>query len=204
MSTREHWDGIYDSRSPAELSWYERVPAVSLRMIGDTGLPKDARIIDVGGGASTLVNALLGRGYSRVSVLDLSSRALDLARVGLGADAGSVAWLEGDVRRVDLPPEGYDLWHDRALFHFLTDAADRADYVGKVLEAIRSGGHVVMATFAVDGPHRCSGLPVVRYTPAGLLAELGESFRLIEHEHVEHRTPGDSAQRFVFCRLRRV
>lgn len=203
MSTREHWDRIYDGTRPAELSWYQPVPAMSLRMIEEAGLGADARILDVGGGASTLVDALLERGYSGVSVLDLSPRAIDLARARLASGAASVTWLEGDVRRVELPPEGYDLWHDRALFHFLTDAGDRAAYVAKMLGTIRSRGHVVMATFAADGPRSCSGLPVVRYTPAGLAAELGEPFRLVEHEHVEHRTPGDSVQRFVFCRFRR-
>lgn len=204
MSTREHWDTIYEARGPAELSWYQPVPVMSLRMIEEAGLPSDARILDVGGGTSNLVDELLKRGYSRLSVLDLSPRAIGLAQARLGPGAASVTWLEGDVRRVELPPHGYDLWHDRALFHFLADAGDRAAYVAKVLGAIRSGGYVVMATFAADGPRSCSGLPVVRYTPAGLAAELGEPFRLVEHEHVEHRTPGDSVQRFVFCRFRRV
>jgi SAM-dependent methyltransferase len=203
MSGRDHWDRIYGAKAPAELSWYESVPVTSLRLIDAAGLPPGARLLDVGGGASTLVDALLDRGDIAVSVLDLSWRAIERARLRLGARAPSVTWLEGDVLRVELPPEGYDLWHDRALFHFLTESRDREAYIGKMLGSVRPGGHLVMATFAADGPVRCSGLPVVRYSPGDLGAELGDSFELLEHEHVGHRTPGGTVQRFLFARFLR-
>jgi SAM-dependent methyltransferase len=171
-------------------------------MIEAAGLPAGARLLDVGGGASTLVDALLDRGNIDVSVLDLSARAIDQARLRLGPRDGSVTWLPGDVRTVELPPEGYDLWHDRALFHFLTEARDRGVYLEQVLRSVRPGGHIVMATFALDGPPKCSGLPVVRYGPELLAAELGDAFRLLQHEHVEHRTPAGTVQRFSFFRFR--
>jgi SAM-dependent methyltransferase len=204
MDVRQHWDRVHAAKPPEELSWYQSVPTVSLRMIDSAGLPGDARLLDVGGGVSTLVDALLERGYSRVSVLDVSAVALTAARARLGDRAGEVEWLEGNILDTPLPPSAFDLWHDRAVFHFLTEAVDRAAYVEAAAQALRPGGHLLVSTFAHDGPERCSGLPVVRYDPQGLESELGERFRGVEHERVEHVTPGGGLQRFLCCRFLRV
>jgi SAM-dependent methyltransferase len=204
MDAKQHWDTVHAAKRPQELSWYQRVPTVSLRMIDAAALPEDACLIDVGGGASTLVDALLDRGYSRVSVLDVSAVALGAAKARLGPRAQGVEWLEGNILDAGLPPPQFDLWHDRAVFHFLTDAPDRTAYVEVAAAAIRSGGHLLLSTFADDGPERCSGLPVVRYDLPRLAAELGERFRAVEHERVEHVTPGGGLQRFICARFVRV
>ncbi len=162
-----------------------------------------AAIIDVGGGASTLVDRLLAAGYRRLTVLDLSPSALQSARHRLGPRAGDVAWKEADVLAADLSAGHFDLWHDRAVFHFLTTAADRARYVDQVRTALKPGGHVIVATFADDGPTRCSGLPVVRYTTAALAEEFAEGFRLITSAREEHVTPSGVVQAFTYALCRK-
>lgn len=199
MTTKQHWDDVYATKATTEVSWFQQHPELSLALIARATLATDAAILDVGGGASTLVDGLLALGYTNVTVLDLSGTALAAARHRLGARADQVTWLEGDVRDADLPAA--DLWHDRAVFHFLTDPADRAAYRAQLRATLRPGGQVVIATFAEDGPTRCSGLPVQRYSPAQLAAELGAGYRLVESEREEHHTPLGSVQAFTYGRF---
>lgn len=207
MSTKEdrrsHWEGVWARRSPSEVSWYQRESATSLSLIRRAGVPRDAAIIDVGGGASTLVDALLDDGFTDVTALDLAEHALEHARARLGERASRVAWIRGDVTAIDLE-RSYGLWHDRAVFHFLTDARDRERYRALLHRSVPPGGSIIVATFALDGPERCSGLPVERYSPERLLEALGPGLALEESLAEAHRTPAGATQRFVFCRFRRT
>lgn len=203
MGPKEHWERVYSTKATDTVSWYQAHADLSLRFIGQTGAGLSASIIDVGGGASTLVDDLLARGYSRLTVLDLSSAALDATRRRLGARAQQVQWIEASITECELPPHAYDVWHDRAVFHFLTSAEDRQSYVRAALRAIKPGGHLIVATFADDGPTRCSGLPVRRYSVADLQAEFGERFTPVGHAHEAHRTPSGSEQQFVYCCFRK-
>lgn len=203
LGMSEHWEHVYCTRQAAEVSWYRPHLERSLAFI-EAGAPdRDARILDVGGGASTLVDDLLGHGYRHLSVLDLSKAALRTARDRLGASADQVTWLHDDVRTLALDAQSVDVWHDRAVFHFLTDEADRAAYVRQVVRALKPHGHLVIATFAPNGPTRCSGLPIVRYDAPGLQQVFGEAFRLETHVDEEHATPGGSVQSFVYCHFTR-
>ena len=203
MDTKAHWEQVYSKTDPDALSWFQLHADQSLRLIRDTRLPCSASIIDIGGGASMLVDDLLAHGYSDLSVLDLSAAAMASARQRLGPLAQAVDWIEGDITAVELPVQAYDLWHDRAVFHFLTTPAQRKAYVDAVLHAVKPGGHVIVATFAEDGPTQCSGLPVVRYSPDGLHAEFGMPFTLLRHEEEEHRTPRGGIQKFIYCYCRK-
>jgi ubiquinone/menaquinone biosynthesis C-methylase UbiE len=176
----------------------------SVRLIRDTGLGRDAVIIDVGGGASTLADDLLEEGYQKLSVLDLSGAALAESRRRLGAASESVRWMEADITQAVFEPHSFDIWHDRAVFHFLTTDHDRRAYVNQVLRALKPGGHVIMATFGTNGPTQCSGLPVVRYAPDGLHAEFGEAFTLLSHEEQMHHTPFGTNQQFIYCMCRKM
>ena len=178
MENKTHWEQIYHTKEATRVSWYQLHPHLSLQYIQNTGLGRDAHIIDVGGGASTLVDHLLDDGFQHVTVLDISAEALEIAQHRLGQRAGSVTWLEADITQVALPHQKYDVWHDRAVFHFLTQPDERQHYIDTVRNAVRPGGHVIVATFAPDGPDHCSGLEVVRYNPEGLHNEFGESFDL--------------------------
>ena len=202
-NTRAHWDAIYSRKSPETVSWYQPHARRSLQLIHKTGIGKDAAIIDVGGGASTLVDDLLQEGFNNVTVLDLSSAALSAAKSRLGDRARRVKWIEADVTRFALPADAYDVWHDRAVFHFLTDEADRDAYVRAVLRSVKPGGHVIVATFGEHGPTRCSGLPVVRYRPDELHAQFGDDFTLIDNRGENHRTPWGDVQQFVYCYCRK-
>lgn len=177
MDSKSHWEAVYSTRSSEDVSWYQPSPARSLELLTTTGLGEESAIIDVGGGDSTLVDELLNRRVRQVTVLDLSASALACARERLGARASQVTWLEADVTRVSLAPAAYTHWHDRAVFHFLTAPEDREAYERTAVHAIRPGGTMVMATFADDGPLRCSGLDVARYSPAALADALGPSLR---------------------------
>ena len=199
MERREHWDHIYRRSAPTELSWYQPEPTVSLELIRRVAPDLDAPIIDVGGGASTLVDGLLDAGYRNVTVLDLSDAALAVARGRLGARAASVRWIEADVLAAPFAPSAYVVWHDRAVFHFLTDADERSAYVAAAHAAVRCGGHVIVASFAPDGPARCSGLQVVRYSPDAMHAQFGSGFRLLDSVRDEHHTPSGRMQAFVYC-----
>lgn len=198
-SPKEHWEKVYQTKQPDAVSWFQEHATRSLELIRSIGTSLDANIIDVGGGASTLVDDLLSSGFKNVSVLDLSASALEVARKRLGAAGDCVTWVAGDICTVDLPDQAYDIWHDRAVFHFLTNPVDRAAYVQQVMKSVKPGGHVIVATFAPDGPDQCSGLPVARYAPGELHQEFGPSFELLEHMSEEHKTPWGSAQHFVYC-----
>ena len=196
---QEHWEKVYKTKAPDAVSWLQEHATRSLEMIQSIGAASNAQIIDVGGGASTLVDDLLTSGFKHVSVLDLSASALEVVRDRLGPLNQNVTWITGDIRTVDLPAHTYDIWHDRAVFHFLTDPADRMAYVRQVIRAVKPGGHVIVATFAPDGPEQCSGLPVVRYDPNQLHSDFGPAFELLEHTSEEHKTPWGSVQHFVYC-----
>ena len=204
MDRKQHWELVYSTKASDTVSWFQDHADQSLRLIHNTGLSKDAAIIDVGGGASTLVDDLLAEGYCDLTVMDLSSAALAVARQRLVKHADCVDWVEGDITQAEFPIHQFDIWHDRAVFHFLTEPADRQAYVDRVMRAVRPGGHVIVATFAEDGPDKCSGLPVMRYQPDALHAEFGDAFLLIEHEKEAHHTPSGSVQQFVYCYCRKA
>jgi SAM-dependent methyltransferase len=199
MTPKEHWESIYTAKAPDQVSWFQARPTVSLDLIRRVAPHTDATILDVGGGASTLVDALLSLGYTRVTVSDIAEAGLRHAQARLGAAARSVSWRCADILDDALPPAAFDVWHDRAVFHFLTSRADRARYVTQVARAVRSNGHVIIATFADDGPQRCSGLDVVRYSSTELHAEFGRQFDLIDKIREEHVTPHGSRQAFQYC-----
>ncbi|UWU69500.1 trans-aconitate 2-methyltransferase [Bradyrhizobium sp. NC92] len=203
MSDRStHWDHVYATKGEAEVSWYQDSPAISLAMIRAAGSDRDTAIIDIGGGASRLVDALLQDGYRDVAVLDLSANALEAAKKRIGQAASTVDWIVADATTWH-PARTYDVWHDRAAFHFLTDPRDRAAYVERLRSTVKPGGHVIIATFAPDGPEKCSGLPVQRHDSASLAAELGPDFELIETRSETHHTPWGSSQAFQFSRFKR-
>lgn len=197
---KQHWEQIYRTRAPEDLSWFQPRPEISLQWIAAAGLAPDAAILDVGGGASRLVDCLLAAGYSRLAVLDISGTALALARRRLGRRAAEVEWFEADVAGFE-PSHHFDLWHDRAVFHFLTTASQRAGYVAAMRRALAPQGQAIVATFAPDGPEQCSGLPVARYDAANLLAALGAGFRLLEQRDELHHTPRGAPQHFLYFRL---
>ncbi|WFU40732.1 class I SAM-dependent methyltransferase [Bradyrhizobium sp. CB82] len=203
MSERStHWERVYTTKGETEVSWFQESPAISLQMISAANPGRDAAIIDVGGGASRLVDVLLQQGYRSIAVLDLSAHALDAAKTRIGPAAADVDWIVADVTTWR-PARSYDVWHDRAAFHFLTERSDRVAYVDRLRSAVCGGGHVIIGTFALDGPEKCSGLPVQRYDGNSLAAELGPDFELLETRRDVHRTPWDSTQAFQFSRFRR-
>ena len=202
MDRKAHWETLYTTKAPTDVSWFQASPDLSLELIAATGAGKDPRIIDVGGGASVLVDKLLDAGLTRVTVLDISAAALRRAQERLGRRAGNVTWLEADVTG-GKPAGPFDVWHDRAMFHFLTDPEDRARYLDAVDRTVPSGGHVIVAAFAPEGPPRCSGLEVRRYSPAALQEELGERFELVETRRELHTTPANAQQAFLYARFRK-
>ena len=204
MDHKQHWEQIYSTKPSDAVSWFQDHADQSLRLIHNTRLGRNAAIIDVGAGASTLVDDLLAEGYTDLTVLDLSPAALMVAKQRLAQHAECVRWAEGDVTRAEFPVHRFDIWHDRAVFHFLTEPADRQAYVEQVVRSVRPGGHVIVATFAEDGPEKCSGLPVVRYQPESLHAEFGDAFLLVGHEKEAHHTPSGAVQQFVYCYCRKA
>ncbi len=201
--SKDHWERVYARKATTAVSWFQEQAATSLRLIQATGLPVEASILDVGGGASVLVDDLLAAGYRDLTVLDLSGAALAAARARLGVRAEPVRWIEGDITRVELPAAAFDLWHDRAVFHFLTDPEDRRAYVRQLEHALKPGGHLIIATFAEDGPERCSELPVMRYSATRLAKEFAAGFSLQHAEKEAHHTPGGAVQSFTCCHLRK-
>lgn len=199
MDPRSHWEQVYRTKGPDQVSWFQPEAKLSLELIRLVAPARDTSIIDVGAGASTLVDGLVAAGYSRITLLDLSPAALIQAQQRLSNDADAVVWQAADVLTADLDAGAFDVWHDRAVFHFLTGAAERTRYLKQVRQAVRPGGFVLVATFAENGPTRCSGLDVARYTPEGLHAEFGTDFRLVESRREEHRTPGGAPQAFTYC-----
>lgn len=202
VGQQAHWENVYKTKDERAVSWFQAKPDISLDLIRATGVGANASIIDIGGGASRLVDALVAEGFKAVTVLDLSEKALAISKARLGEKGALVRWVVADVTTWD-PSQTYDVWHDRATFHFLTEPSDRAAYATCVRKAVRAGGHVVIGTFALDGPERCSGLPVVRHDAASLGEMLGHSFKLIESRLHDHRTPGGIIQRFQFSRFQR-
>ena len=198
----EHWEQVYQTKPADAVSWFQEHATRSLEIIRSIGATSDAKILDAGGGSSILVDDLLTGIFKHVSVLDLSASALEVARRRLGSLGQNVTWITGDILTVELPEQTYDIWHDRAVFHFLTDPADRMAYVRQVMKSVKPGGHVIVATFAPDGPEQCSGLPVARYDPDQLHDEFGPSFELLEHASEEHKTPWGSVQHFIYCHCR--
>ena len=203
MNTKPHWEHIYETKAPTQVSWYQEHAQYSLKLIQNTGVSKAGHIIDIGGGASTLVGDLLAAGFQNISVLDVSEHALQIARQRLGARSDDVNWIEADITQVELPEQAYDVWHDRAVFHFLTQSADRQRYVQAVWRTVRKGGHVIVATFAPDSPDHCSGLEVVRYSPETLHDEFGTGFELKDSIRETHHTPFGTEQKFIYCYCRK-
>ena len=201
-SARDHWEAVYLDTAPDAVSWYRPHLEISFDMIRRAVGNPDLAILDVGGGESTLVNDLIAAGYRNVAVLDVSPTALEVTKKRLGAAAAQVRWIAGDVTAVSLPQHSVDVWHDRAVFHFLTEPEDRAAYVRNLLHCVRPGGHVIIGAFGPDGPVRCSGLPVVRYDPEAMHRELGGSFVKLETREELHFTPRGIAQQFVYCLFR--
>ncbi|MDQ7030432.1 MAG: class I SAM-dependent methyltransferase [Ardenticatenia bacterium] len=204
MTIREHWEKVYKTNLPDKVGWYKPHLETSLKWIKALSLDKDANIIDVGGGTSTLVDDLLADGYRSITVLDLSQTALALTKRRLRERAASVIWLEGDITSVDLPTCHYDLWHDRAVFHFLTDPEQRQRYVENLLKALKPAGHLIIATFSLEAPPKCSGLRVQRYSADKLERILGSEFLLKKKEKELHITPGGVKQMYLYCHFQRT
>ena len=203
MNREQHWNHVYQTKAPDDVSWFQTRPATSLRLIEACGGGKADGILDIGGGASALVDFLLDAGYTKLAVLDISVAALDHAKRRLGDRAGAIEWFAADVTRFT-PSRRFALWHDRAVFHFLTEQADRQKYVETMKHTLTPEGHAVVATFAIDGPEKCSGLNVCRYDASTLCAELGAEFQLLEQLNETHLTPWNTEQRFSYFRFARL
>jgi 2-polyprenyl-3-methyl-5-hydroxy-6-metoxy-1,4-benzoquinol methylase len=202
MNAGAHWEKVYSTIAPDAVSWYCPHLETSLDLIARAALGCSASIIDVGAGASTLVDDLIARGYENVTVLDISQTALDLAKTRLGSAAQKVHWLLADVAHASLPQHAYDVWHDRAVFHFLTSREDRIGYVQNVVNAVKRGGHVIVSTFGPEGPTKCSGLDVMRYDAESLHDQFGKRFSLVESAKEMHQTPFGKTQQFLYCYCR--
>ncbi|HYK17814.1 MAG TPA: class I SAM-dependent methyltransferase [Bryobacteraceae bacterium] len=194
-----HWENVFGSKAADQVSWYRPHLEISLDLIERRAPERSAAIIDVGAGESTLVDDLLARGYRDLTVLDVSHTAIDATRKRLGSAADRVRWITGDITRADLASGSFDVWHDRAVFHFLTDPGERKLYVDSVLKAVKRGGHVIVSTFGPQGPVKCSGLDVMRYDAHALHDQFGKRFRIEESTEELHHTPWGTAQQFVYC-----
>jgi 2-polyprenyl-3-methyl-5-hydroxy-6-metoxy-1,4-benzoquinol methylase len=199
IERKSHWEKVYTSKDPSDVSWYQPHLRVSLDLIERAAVGRQDHIIDVGGGASTLVDDLLARGYRNITVLDVSAQAIDISKRRLGNMATQVEWIADDVTHATLPNSRYRLWHDRAVFHFLTNPDDRRAYIRQIHHALSPNGVVIISTFSVDGPRKCSGLEVCRYSAKTLLAEFGDDFRLVESHSENHLTPSNVTQAFIYC-----
>lgn len=199
MNTQTHWESVYNSKAPDAVSWYRPHLEISLDLIDRHVADRSASIIDVGGGESTLIDDLVSRGYQDLTVLDISSTAIEATKKRLGPAAEQVRWILGDITQVPFPPRSFDVWHDRAVFHFLIDPAQRQAYVRSALNAVRPAGYVIVSTFGPEGPTKCSGLEVIRYDAETLHREFGRRFRIEEISKELHRTPLGAAQQFVCC-----
>jgi len=202
MNAQTHWERIYTEKAPDAVSWYRPHLEKSLSLIEQFAPGKSASIIDVAGGESTLVDDLLARGYENVTVLDISQAAIDVSRRRLGAASDRVSWLVADITRFELGTSEFDVWHDRAVFHFLTEESDRTAYVHQVARSVRRRGHVIVSTFGPEGPMKCSGLDVVRYDAESLHREFGVHFQLLESANELHQTPFGTIQQFLYCHCR--
>jgi SAM-dependent methyltransferase len=204
MSTKSHWEHVYATKAPDAVSWYAPHLHESLRLVRSAAASRDAAIIDVGGGESTLVDDLVQEGYTHLTVLDISAKALEVTKARLGPLADKVRWLAADILEADLPAAAYDVWHDRAVFHFLVDPAARRRYVAQVLKALKPGGHAIVGAFGPQGPAQCSGLDVARYSPGELHGSFGAPFVLLESCTETHTTPWGATQQFIYCFCRRA
>ncbi len=197
---KAHWQNVYKEKSPLDVSWYQKEPKLSLGLIHRTGVQSDEAIIDVGGGSSVLVDYLYKEGFTNLSVLDISANALASAKKRLGDSANGIEWVEADVTEFS-PPHQFTLWHDRAVFHFLTDKSDRNNYVKALKNVLKPNGHLIIAAFAIGGPEKCSGLKIVQYDSSRLMVELGEDFELAEERNEVHITPANKEQKFRYFRF---
>jgi SAM-dependent methyltransferase len=202
MDAKTHWDKVYTGKAPEAFSWYRPHLETSVALIERATPALSSSIIDAGGGSSTLVDDLLARGYKNLTVLDISSAAIEATQKRLGRAAAQVQWLVADVAKITFEPGAYDLWHDRAVFHFLATNAERVNYVRQVARSVKRGGHVIVSTFGPEGPTRCSGLKTVRYDADALHDEFGTRFRLVENSKELHRTPFGTTQQFLYCYCR--
>ena len=202
MDTKTHWERVYATKAPDAVSWYRPHLEHSLALIERAAKARSAAIIDVGGGESTLVDDLLLRGYENITVLDISQTGVDVTRRRLGSAAERVRWLVADVTQTELEPKAYDIWHDRAVFHFLTAREQRIAYVRQVMRCVKLGGHVIVGTFGPEGPTKCSGLEVMRYDAESLHAEFGANFNLVDSFRELHQTPFGTTQQFLYCYCR--
>ena len=197
---KDHWERVYQKQAPTEVGWYQAYPETSLKLINNTAVGHNSRIIDVGGGTSKLSEHLLDQGYKELTVLDISNNSIKKARLQLGEKSSRIDWIEGDVTRYGFK-EHYDVWHDRAVFHFLTKIEDRKGYVNSLDQALKLNGHLIIAAFSLEAPPKCSGLSVVRYSPESLQNELGDNFNLVETLVEDHVTPSGVKQNFIYCRF---
>lgn len=197
MSNKEHWENVYKDKSSHDVSWYQKEPLLSLELIKNSKLTLDEAIVDVGGGASVLIDHLQEKGYINLAVLDISNNALLSAKNRLGDKADKVNWYEADITQFN-SPQTFSLWHDRAVFHFLTNKQDREKYVEVLKKSLKPGGHLIIAAFSIGGPEKCSGLDIVQYDENKMSAALGDDFKLLESRSETHVTPTDKEQRFTY------
>jgi 2-polyprenyl-3-methyl-5-hydroxy-6-metoxy-1,4-benzoquinol methylase len=202
MSQKEHWEKVFETKQETEVSWYQQLPKTSLDFISKLNISKDAKIIDIGGGDSYLVDALLEQGFTNITLLDISAKAIDRIKNRLGAKANKVTFIVSDILDFN-PKETYDLWHDRASFHFQTDAHQIEKYADIVSKAIVNNGHVVIGTFSENGPKKCSGLDITQYSEAKMKAVFESKFDLLDSFTEDHATPFDTIQNFIFCSFKR-
>lgn len=199
MDSRAHWDTVYGSKDPKSVSWYAPHLEQSIKIIDNLCTDHCAALIDVGAGESTLVEDLLLRGYRDLTVLDISAKAIEDTKLRMGTKATSINWMIADITKTVLPDRRFDIWHDRAVFHFLTAPEDRSAYVKQVLKSVKPGGHVIVATFGTEGPEKCSGLEVMRYDAQSLHAQFGKTFQLVSSQTEDHKTPFGTTQQFLYC-----
>jgi 2-polyprenyl-3-methyl-5-hydroxy-6-metoxy-1,4-benzoquinol methylase len=202
MESKSHWEQVYQTKTPEAVSWYAPHLETSLKLIQQAAQDKNAAIIDVGGGEASLVDDLLDHGQQRISVLDISQTAIDVARKRLGLRGANVAWYCADITTATLPESYFDIWHDRAVFHFLTNEEDRQKYVRQVIRSVKHGGHIIISTFGPEGPEKCSGLDVIKYDADSLHTEFGKRFQLIVSSTEIHKTPFGTTQQFLYCYCR--
>jgi SAM-dependent methyltransferase len=204
MNSQDHWQNVYQSRTPAQTSWFQPHLQASLEWIAQAKPDRSASILDVGSGESTLVDDLLAAGYTALTILDIAPQAIERSRQRLGPAAASVHWIAGDITQTSLPPAAYDLWHDRAVFHFLTEPGQRVEYIRQLTQSLKPDGHLIIATFGPQGPEKCSGLPTMRYDAQSLSQQFSPAFRLIRSAIVAHTTPFGTEQQFLYCHLARI
>lgn len=199
-----HWENVYTTKGETEVSWFQETPTVSLELLALVGAKAADSIIDIGGGASRLVDSLLAQGFERLTVLDLSAAALESTRQRLGSEGNKVEWIAADATTWEPQPNAYRVWHDRAAFHFLTNEQEQRAYIERLKTGLMIGGHAILGTFALDGPEKCSGLPVARHNSNSLSSLLGAGFALIDSRPHEHATPWGSTQKFQFSTFKKT